>query len=282
MKRGFTLTEMLTTIAIIGLLVGILFPSLVATREKARQAVCMSNLQRIGVGLANYSAANDWQLPPFAFSDMAKLDLPLSGQWGGCKSAMFRQGVENVNLWALVVAGMVYQPALTCPSASQAARNSLAKCFSANSQLSTYCMRFPYSRDLFRECPNLANFGKRPLDVYAPYGGGQRFQLNGKYPAEVPQVRMDRKYRLESPVTCGDGSYDPAQDAVVSDGFYSQERWSHGQRFQVLFGNGSVHARPDDGTVLANSQPPGATLPDDQACFATYAERVWQRFDANR
>jgi hypothetical protein len=36
----------------------------------------------------------------------------------------------------------------------------------------------------------------------------------------------------------------------------------------------------DDGTVLANSVPPGGTLADDNMNMATYAERVWQFFDA--
>ncbi|MDR1281171.1 MAG: prepilin-type N-terminal cleavage/methylation domain-containing protein [Opitutaceae bacterium] len=54
--RAFTLIELLTVIAIIGILAAILIPVTGAVREKAKKAQCVSNLHHIGVGLLAYLA----------------------------------------------------------------------------------------------------------------------------------------------------------------------------------------------------------------------------------
>lgn len=53
-RMGFTLIEMLVTIAIIGVLAAILLPALVAARESSRRTACISNLRQIGMGLQAY------------------------------------------------------------------------------------------------------------------------------------------------------------------------------------------------------------------------------------
>ncbi|MEM1444655.1 MAG: type II secretion system protein [Planctomycetota bacterium] len=56
---GFTLVEILVTIAIIALLVGILLPVLGASRQAAKAAACLSNVQQIGLALHSYATEND-------------------------------------------------------------------------------------------------------------------------------------------------------------------------------------------------------------------------------
>lgn len=48
-RCGFTLVELLVSIAVIGTLAGLLFPAVHAAREAARAAQCRSNLHQLGI-----------------------------------------------------------------------------------------------------------------------------------------------------------------------------------------------------------------------------------------
>jgi prepilin-type N-terminal cleavage/methylation domain-containing protein/prepilin-type processing-associated H-X9-DG protein len=63
-KRGFTLVELLTVVAIIAVLAAILFPVFARAREAARRASCQSNLKQIGLAAMQYTSDYDGCLPP--------------------------------------------------------------------------------------------------------------------------------------------------------------------------------------------------------------------------
>lgn len=62
-KQGFTLVELLTVIAIVGILAGLILAALASSREKARSIQCLNNLRQWGLAYQLYAADNNDFLP---------------------------------------------------------------------------------------------------------------------------------------------------------------------------------------------------------------------------
>ena len=63
MRRAFTLIELLTVIAIIGVLAAILFPVFAKVKSAAKNATCISNLNQIGAAINIYMSNYDDVFP---------------------------------------------------------------------------------------------------------------------------------------------------------------------------------------------------------------------------
>jgi type II secretory pathway pseudopilin PulG len=66
-RRGFTLLDVLVSIAVIALIISLILPSMSMVTEAGRRVVCQSNLRQIGTGLLQYAEANNGLLAPSVF-----------------------------------------------------------------------------------------------------------------------------------------------------------------------------------------------------------------------
>jgi prepilin-type N-terminal cleavage/methylation domain-containing protein len=60
---AFTLIELLATIAVIGILVGLLMPALGVAKRKAESARCVSHLRQAGIAVRLFADDNEGRLP---------------------------------------------------------------------------------------------------------------------------------------------------------------------------------------------------------------------------
>ena len=71
-KTGLTLVELLTVVAIIAVLIGLLLPAVQAARGTARRMQCANNAKQLGLTCHNFESAHK-TLPPWVLVNQRQL-----------------------------------------------------------------------------------------------------------------------------------------------------------------------------------------------------------------
>lgn len=109
-RTGFTLVELLATIAIIGLLIALLLPAVQGARESGRRAVCANNMRQLGLALQQFHAANG-RLPVTTATLYGSRGANLeSAYWNGPSDPQWPQFQRLVETLRQNTGGGVYSP----------------------------------------------------------------------------------------------------------------------------------------------------------------------------
>ncbi|MCM8531306.1 MAG: type II secretion system GspH family protein [Lentisphaeraceae bacterium] len=95
-KNGFTLIELLVVVAIIGILMSILIPSIEKSRGVAKLAVCQSNLKQLGYAYLLYSDENSQSTTPKP-NTMQKAWFEFIYPYHGSERIIHCPSVDNTN-----------------------------------------------------------------------------------------------------------------------------------------------------------------------------------------
>lgn len=207
-SSAFTLVELLTVIAIIGILAGILIPTVGKVRESARAARCGSNQRQIAVAILLAAQEQRDVFPPALNETNTSWASTLQPYFGNKESHL------------LVCPSRSFDP----PAASEYWRSS-------------YSLNPIIMVDLANETPRrvLVSAVQRPTEVILVADGGQ--QAHGGAHARFWQV--DTTGTKTAPVESADNVINDGPDTDDGTACF---RFRHGGRVNVAFADGHVRA----------------------------------------
>lgn len=75
-ERGYTVVELLTVVAILSVLAGIIFSVIGGVRARAKHASCADNLHQVGTALMLYASDHEGWLPPATTEEFVHSKIP--------------------------------------------------------------------------------------------------------------------------------------------------------------------------------------------------------------
>ena len=102
LRSGFTLVELLISIAIVGLLVGLAVPAMQSIRETSRNTSCRNNLRQISLAILNYEASHR-HFPPGTLGFDEAFEFDMDGNWLNPDSRYFWKRTQHTSALALVL-----------------------------------------------------------------------------------------------------------------------------------------------------------------------------------
>lgn len=118
--RGFTLVELLVTIAIVAVLAALLLPSLSSAKQAGRKAACLSNLRQTGIAVHMYADEYGGRIPYGPKAPPFTSPASFYPATGTPTSLISIQGGAPVGLGLLLEHHLAAQPkVLFCPGVDQ-------------------------------------------------------------------------------------------------------------------------------------------------------------------
>jgi prepilin-type N-terminal cleavage/methylation domain len=220
-RAAFTLIELLTVIAIIGVLAAILIPVVGRVRQSARTAHCIKNLQNIGAAFQLYAADNKGLYPALRWRSQDADRLPSS------------QLNPSTKGWQIEISPYLARDIKTFGELRRSDADAYAFC--------------PEYLHLYRDDPRFSSLsaGGYGMNVKTPAGDwSARFRASGiRNPSQTILVGDSVDYFID----IGSGWKADPGDSDSKPGFYTNgdpERHSH--RAAYVFYDGHVSILPPD------------------------------------
>ena len=238
--RGFTLIDLLVSISIIGVLIGLLLPSIASVNETARRVVCQSNMRQVGLGMVMFADDNSGHLPSSVF-------LPT-----GITSRAARQPQEML---AVRVSADKQQ--------GPTPWDGLGLLYSTNYVTAPKVFYCPSHKGENTFSQNARKWGNASGEIIANYHFRGEGPMGHAGPDGSPAPTTRNLYMI-----------DPAQSALISDGMRERSDYNHRKGFNFFRADLTIHWFPDSGATIA------AELPADKDdASPALVENIWSRFD---
>jgi prepilin-type N-terminal cleavage/methylation domain-containing protein len=129
MKKLFSLIELMVVVAIIGILVSLLLPSLGRARETARLASCVSNSKQHAIALAQYQIENNNDFPAYQVAGVSGNGQRGSNWFGaqGYQNNALTPELRPLNPYLQNMDGDINMKVAECPSEEGVTRDEYAK-----------------------------------------------------------------------------------------------------------------------------------------------------------
>lgn len=211
---GFTLVDVLVSMAVVALLLTLLMPGLSSVRETSRRVVCASNLRQIGFGLTLYADMNRDYLPASVF-------LRGDGPGGGNENAESDESWMPSEMMLLRLPG----PPIYGHERMWDGLGML------------YSNEFLPASEVFY-CPS--HWGRHPFKRYIPFWKGQNGSIVGNY--HFRGVGPNGSRRLSR--------IEPSRAAIVTDGLKTREDFNHKIGLNILRADISLSWFSDGGRLF--------------------------------
>ena len=229
-KTGFTLIELLVVIAIIAILAAILFPVFQKVRENARRTNCQSNLKQQALALIQYTGDYDEKYPTGVPYYGGGWNNDFAGWQYPCDPG---QGDTDCTVWANSMQPFAKSRRITeCPSAGDHWDYYGYKDSRAGTS-------YTYNGDLQYSSQNVV---VAPTTTVLLWPGTFNSTWVGRAFAS-PQLKCDDGkapcvYQPNNGTCTGNGCTDYM--LVYGPGYYSLNKWTHGEGDNFAFTDGHV------------------------------------------